>query len=84
MISKKFRWVLLFCVNLLVVMACGQLSVKVLTPTPENLVDEVASEGIETLGSVVGDEMVANPTLMPTVSSPALCHAVFLVAPIST
>jgi hypothetical protein len=45
------------------------MSVRVLTPTPANLGDKVVSEGIETPGFEVGDEIDTNPTLIPIESS---------------
>lgn len=73
MYTHKFRWILPFLVSLFAVMACGQLSVKVLTPTPENLADQVRSVDVETPPSENAtdeSDMIPSPTPTKT-STPA-------------
>jgi Tol biopolymer transport system component len=62
MIAKKFRWMIPLFVSLLVVMACGQISVGVVTPTAANLPGETPAD--RTGGAPTQD--ASSPTLEPS------------------
>jgi Tol biopolymer transport system component len=44
MLQNKFRWIIPLCVSLLAVMACGQISAGVITPTVANVPGETLTE----------------------------------------
>jgi len=66
MITKKFRWILPFSMSMFAIMACGQMAVRLVTPTPANLVAVGQPAGFETPHSENGaDELVVgeNPSI---------------------
>lgn len=87
MISYKFRWMLLISIFTLAVMACGQLSFRLVTPTsgPATMV-----ESAELVPSPTLAEVAAQPTDIPTpevaptqVVNPDVPEEVYLDSPYS-
>jgi hypothetical protein len=70
MYIQKYRWVLPFLASLLVVMACGQLAVEVMTPTPAALLDEAESAATETQSSMDFPDGIEQTTIPTPVESP--------------
>ena len=63
MIPKQFRWILPISVTLLAVMACGQVSLGVITPTVVSAPEETPPVHIQ---DTTGDSTTADPDSTPT------------------
>jgi hypothetical protein len=84
MIPKQFRWILALCVTLLTVMACGQVSVGVITPTVVSAPGETPpvhiqeSTGVSNTAnpdsSTTPEVETAAPTDTPEVGFPAMAY----------
>ena len=84
MLPNKFRWIMPLCVILLAVMACGQFSVGVITPTAVNapgetptartLVPTSVSTTPTPVSSPTSDWDPAAATAVPEASIPALTY----------
>ncbi len=68
MINMKYKWIFSIIVSMLVVLACGQLSVEVMTPTPASNEDGLLSGGVVTPDISIADETDNPPTPTVTVS----------------
>ena len=84
MLPNKFRWIMPLCVILLAVMACGQVSVGVITPTAANAPGETPAARIlvptsvsttpTPVSSPTSDWDPAAATAVPEASIPALTY----------
>jgi dipeptidyl aminopeptidase/acylaminoacyl peptidase len=66
MIPKQFRWILAISVSLLAVIACGQVSVGVITPTVVSAPGETPPVHVQ---ETTGDSTNANPDSSPTLEA---------------
>ena len=64
MVSNKFLWVLLLCVALMTVLACGQVSLGVITPTAVNVAVET-----QAVNSLISTSDLTTPTHDPSTAT---------------
>ena len=60
---KQFRWILAISVTLLAIMACGQVSVGVITPTVVSSLEKTTPVHVQ---DTTGDSTTADPDSTPT------------------
>lgn len=62
MLPTKFRWVISFCVSVLVVIACSQVSVGMITPTAANMPVETPANSVLMPTSIPTSDPLVSPT----------------------